>query len=72
MALDGCPTFAHLPRLAVGAYEGLKLMGDPDFLYAALDMTACAVFFKENRMKCVEATSCTGNPGEALRTPRYP
>jgi hypothetical protein len=35
----------------------------PDFLYAALDTIACAVFFEENRMKCAEATSCTGNPG---------
>jgi hypothetical protein len=36
---------------------------NPDFLYAALDTTACAVFFKENRMKRAEAASLTGNPG---------
>jgi len=35
----------------------------PDFLYAALDTTARAVFFKENRMKRPEATSLTGNQG---------
>ena len=35
----------------------------PDFLYSALDTTACAVFFKENRMKRAEAASFTGNPG---------
>jgi len=35
----------------------------PDFLHAALDTTACAAFFKESRMKCAEAASCTGNPG---------
>ena len=34
---------------------------NPDFLYAALDTTACAVFFKENRMKRAEAASLTGN-----------
>jgi hypothetical protein len=28
----------------------------PDFLYAALDMTACAPFFKERRMKFAEPT----------------
>jgi hypothetical protein len=44
--------------------HGLKKVGDPDFLYAAPDTTACAVFFKENRMKCAEAASCAGNPGE--------
>ena len=33
---------------------------NPDFLYAALDTTACAVFFKENRMKRAEAASLTG------------
>jgi hypothetical protein len=31
-------------------------MGDPDFLYAALDATAYAAFSKESRMKCAEAT----------------
>jgi len=28
----------------------------PDFLYAALDTTACAAFIKESRMKFVNAT----------------
>ena len=31
-------------------------MGDPDFLYAAPDMTACAAFSKESRMRCANAT----------------
>ena len=57
--LDGCPTFAT-------AYLGRKRRADPDFLYSALDTNACAVFFKENRMKCAEATSCTGNRGSPL------
>ncbi len=35
--------------------HGLNRMGDPDFLYAALDRTACAAFIKESRMKCTEA-----------------
>ncbi len=26
----------------------------PNFLYAELDITACAPFFKERRMKCAE------------------
>jgi hypothetical protein len=42
---------ANLPRLAVGAYLGRKRWGVPDFLYAALDTTAYAAFFKESRMK---------------------
>jgi hypothetical protein len=28
----------------------------PNFLYAALDRTACAALFKESRMKCREPT----------------
>jgi hypothetical protein len=31
-------------------------MGDPDFLYAASDMTACAAFSKESRMRFANAT----------------
>jgi hypothetical protein len=31
-------------------------MGRPDFRYAALDVTACAAFFQESRMKCAGAT----------------
>jgi hydroxymethylpyrimidine/phosphomethylpyrimidine kinase len=37
---------------------------DPDFLYAALDATACAAFIKESRMNFAEANNSTGNPGE--------
>jgi hypothetical protein len=36
--------------------HGLNKMGDPDFLYAALDMTACAAFSKESRMRLANAT----------------
>jgi len=36
--------------------HGLNKMGDPDFLYAAPDMTACAAFSKESRMKFANAT----------------
>ena len=32
------------------AYMGRKRWGEPDFLYAALDTTACAAFVKESRM----------------------
>jgi len=56
LELDGCPRFAK-------AYLGRKRRGDPDFLYAALDTTACAAFIKESRMRFAEVTSCTGNPG---------
>jgi hypothetical protein len=31
--------------------HGLNKMGDPDFLYLAPDMTACAAFSKESRMR---------------------
>jgi hypothetical protein len=30
--------------------------GDPDLPYAALEMSACAAFIKESRMKCAEVT----------------
>jgi hypothetical protein len=36
--------------------HGLKKMGDPDLLYAAPDMTACAAFSKESRMRFANAT----------------
>jgi hypothetical protein len=36
--------------------HGLNKMGDPDFLDAAPDMTACAAFSKESRMKFANAT----------------
>jgi hypothetical protein len=38
----------------------------PDFQDAALDTAACAAFSKESRMKCFEARSFTGNPGQQL------
>ena len=47
--LDGCPMFADF------RVHGLKKTGDPDFLYAAPDMTACAAFSKESRMKFTNA-----------------
>jgi hypothetical protein len=63
MVLDGCPRFAPpAPPVPArrgacrGAYLGRKRWGDPDFLYAALETTACAAFFKESRMKCAGAT----------------
>ena len=31
--------------------------GDPDFLYAALEMTACAAFIKESRMNFADANN---------------
>jgi hypothetical protein len=50
--------------------HGLNKMGDPDFLYAALDRTACAAFSKESRMKCIEADTLHrksgGSPSKAL------
>jgi hypothetical protein len=48
--LDGCHMFADF------RVHGLNKMGDPDFLYAAPDMTACAAFSKESRMKFANAT----------------
>jgi hypothetical protein len=45
-------------------------MGDPDFLYAALEMTACAAFIKESRMYFTNAnqphTKSGGSPTTAL------
>ena len=49
-------------RLSV---RGPNKTGDPDFLYAAPDTTACAAFGKESRMRFADATKLTGNPGEA-------
>jgi hypothetical protein len=46
----GSPLFVHS-----GAY--------PDFLLAALERTACAVFCKENRMEFATPPTLTGNPG---------
>jgi hypothetical protein len=36
----------------------------PDFLFAALERAACAVFCKENRMKIATQPTSTGNPGQ--------
>jgi hypothetical protein len=33
----------------------VRRKGDPDFLYAALEMTACAAFIKESRMNFTNA-----------------
>jgi hypothetical protein len=42
---------------------------DPDFLYAALDMTACAAFFKESRVRFVNANKPYGkSEGSSGRT----
>jgi hypothetical protein len=37
--------------------RGTKKMGDPDFLYAAPSMFACAAFSKESRMKFLDSTA---------------
>jgi hypothetical protein len=50
--------------------HGLNKKGDPDFLYAAPDMTACAAFSKESRMKFANATKLhrkSGGPGFPVR-----
>jgi hypothetical protein len=45
-----------------------KIPGDPDFLYAALEMTACAAFVKESRMNFAKRQPATpkirGKPEE--------
>ena len=43
----------------------LKKMGNPDFLYAAPDMTACAAFSEESRMRLTNATKLHRKSGEA-------
>jgi len=45
----------------------------PDFLPAALEKGACAVFFEENRMEHVTSPTSTGNPGFSLKRllPRF-
>jgi hypothetical protein len=40
-----------------------KDLSNPDLPYAALEVSACAAFIKERRLKCAEVTSCTGDPG---------
>src|ERR1700733_4677622 len=48
----------------------VKTPKDPDLPYAALEMSACAAFIKESRLKCAEVTSCTGDPGEGRHVGR--
>jgi hypothetical protein len=36
----------------------------PDFLFAALERAACAVFCKENRKQFAASLTSTGNPGQ--------
>jgi hypothetical protein len=43
-----------------------KLLADPDFLYAAPFMTACAAFGKESRVKCANANKLHGKSGEQI------
>jgi hypothetical protein len=45
------------------AYVGRKRRGDPDFLYAAPPMFACAAFSKESRMKFLDSTKPHRKPG---------
>jgi hypothetical protein len=42
---------------------GLKKMGDPDSLYAALETTACAAFSEESRMNFANATKLDRKSG---------
>ncbi len=45
--------------------HGLNKMGDPDFLYAAPDITACAAFSKESRMKFANANNLNRKSGRS-------
>jgi hypothetical protein len=47
-------------------------MGDPDFLYAALDTTACAAFVKESRMNFANAHRAHRKPGESTTRSAFP
>jgi hypothetical protein len=50
-SLEGQPVRVRgIPHLAKNERDA------PNFLYATLDKTACAPFFKERRMKCGEPT----------------
>ena len=49
-------------RLSV---RGPNKTGDPDFLYAAPDTTACAAFSKESRMKFANANKLDRKSGES-------
>jgi hypothetical protein len=42
------------------------LARDPDFLYAALDTTACAAFIKESRMNFANANNLNRKSGRAI------
>jgi hypothetical protein len=44
-----------VPHVRPGV-RGTKKTGDPDFLYAAPPMFACAAFIKESRMKFLYST----------------
>jgi hypothetical protein len=45
--------------------QGIRIVNsDPDFLYVAPSMAACAAFIKESRIRFANATSSTGNQGE--------
>jgi hypothetical protein len=45
----------HNKIIALQQSECRAAQGDPDFLYAALEMTACAAFIKESRMNFANA-----------------
>ncbi len=51
---------------AVGAAlnRAVSSRAHPDFLLAALERAACAVFIKENRMKIAASPTSTENPGQ--------
>jgi cell division protein FtsB len=46
----------HLSDAAKETFTEKIEQANPNFLYSALDTTACAAFIKESRMKCAEAT----------------
>ncbi len=64
------PTWpSHRPAVCLEGYSaGISpdLDSNPDFLYAALDTTACATFIKESRMKCDHANQLDRKSGQAL------
>jgi hypothetical protein len=51
------------PLLFEAPPSPLSSRANPDFLFAALERAACAVFCKENRMKIATPPTSTGNPG---------
>jgi len=44
--------------------SSLSSRAQPDFLQAAPERAACAVFCKENRMELPTSPTSTGNPGQ--------